>query len=464
MSAAKAHDLEHLRALPTQEERRREFRRLALRYHPDKAAAPEKKDEATRLFQELLVARDGGEENLTEAWAQPEGVGACRLCVLPQRDVVHGVAFAGGGHTVAACGDSSRLMLWTGLEGLAAEAWRFPQRRAQLDDVEGTALAVAFLGEGRIAVALGNSVVIWEAAPVSTPDSRLDVEARALSLAVDSQNGRLAAGTEAGRIWIWKWQEAHRHCRLEAKLTQTPLVECVAFGCDGILLSGGGNSSLLIWRRHGIAWNACATLGSWQCPEVMYSVDVVGDFIAAGGAGPRVPIWTRLAEISRRTETESSACDDHDASDASSWAFPSDGEDDDSDKSFATEQGSDSVSTLQPPDMFASHSSDMTVTVNAVSLCPGGQRLATGGSDCRIMLWQLPGLTVLTTFVHSLPPGGCNLATATINHLRISPDGAVLAAGGYDMRISIWRLPGPAPIQDGGRAQPYSKEGSVWQA
>jgi ribosomal protein S18 acetylase RimI-like enzyme len=79
-----------------------------------------------------------------------------------------------------------------------------------------------------------------------------------------------------------------------------------------------------------------------------------------------------------------------------------------------------------------------TGSVSCLAISPDGRVLASGGWDNTVRLWGLPeGQPLATLQGH----------TDTVRCLAISPDGRVLASGGsYDKTVRLWRLPEGQPL------------------
>lgn len=69
--------------------------------------------------------------------------------------------------------------------------------------------------------------------------------------------------------------------------------------------------------------------------------------------------------------------------------------------------------------------------VNAIAFSPDGSMLASGGQDRTLKLWRMPGCVLDRTLSRTVWSVGC---------IAFSPDGTLLASGSYDDSISIWRV------------------------
>jgi len=69
--------------------------------------------------------------------------------------------------------------------------------------------------------------------------------------------------------------------------------------------------------------------------------------------------------------------------------------------------------------------------VSSLAIDPGGTLLASGGSDALIKLWRLPDGALLSTLTGH---------TQDVVALAISPDGTLLASGSADSTVKLWSL------------------------
>ena len=77
--------------------------------------------------------------------------------------------------------------------------------------------------------------------------------------------------------------------------------------------------------------------------------------------------------------------------------------------------------------------------VNGIAFSPDGRKLATGGQDCSVRIWEVPSgreLASLTPDI-AVKKGG---ASKNSYGLAFSPDGRFLATGNFDATIRVWEL------------------------
>lgn len=451
-------DVNRLKVAPTPEVREQMFRRLALRYHPDKATDASEKAEATRTFQRLLKIR----EELSESDERIEGgvVGSvdsdCHppLFVLRQRDVVHGLRFSPSGQTLASCGDSARLMLWD-VQTMC------PQAGLELDG--STGLALAFLSETHLAITTGGCIEVW-CLQKGTLVYTTKLEERAVAIAACSYGPLLAAGTERGDVVIWKWLEDERGLWPSATLKHQPTVNGLSWLFSDQLLAAAGGSRVSIWQRSAGDWTAHATLECHESPSDIYDVQAVWPYLAVGGTGGTAALWQLGEDAGERSRSLGSAHTSANSCTPRSARYDPDRVDYCSLEARVCTAGLDSASfdAQLPQDrkgqaytstfnldvhhhreerqIIFEHANEKQVAVNCVCMSSDARLLASGGTDSRLILWCVSSQEILKVFYHYLPASSCGLCTACVNALQFAPDDQSLVAGGYDGVITVWRL------------------------
>lgn len=414
-------DIRRLQSAVGVDVRKRIFRSLALRCHPDRFFDDSERAEATQLFQNLVNIRDEASQAYRSHMIGVfDSSGTSRLCVLRQRDVVHGLTFSQSGHTAASCGDSGRLMLWKRLSG----SWDFAQAHAEIKLSACTALAVAFLSNSYVAVVAGKSMEVWH----TSEGTRNLIEhfgARAMSIAASWNSGYLAVGLEDGSVQIWHWCDEQQTLHDDAELHHVPVVDGVSWGCGGDILGVAGGATVSVWHQHTGEWEKLATLAAWQSSCKFFCVAMTGMYCAAGGTDGFLAVWRVCQGLdSEACASPSTPCDGTDASDVDSCS--------------STASGLDNGQELI---FFRKHSWDERVAVNSVSLDSSGRCLASGGTDSRVILWCIRSQDLIAIFTHHLTLGSCSLCTATVNATQFAPDGKTLIAGGYDGMVTFWKVP-----------------------
>jgi len=407
-------ELHQLWVARSADDRERLFRSLALRCHPDKFSDDSCKAQATRIFQRLMEIRARVRRSTEEySICSTDSDGCPPLGVLRQRDVVHGLAFQASGTMAASCGDSGRLVVWKYLGD-----WEFTLANVEIELEGSTALATTFLGESHIAVTTGMLIEVWCLQKVEQRCA-VTLEDRVLSLA--ASGSQLAGGTEKGFVQIWYWCDRQKKLRHRSKLSHEPIVDGLAWALEGEAVAAVGGSTITVWRQCGGEWRPYTSFGFPRSSCQLFDVDIAGCYCAAGGTDGVAAVWHLGSAVVDDCVMES----------------------------CSSEFGSSPSSCKSHEDVLlfvAKHSAFENVVVTCVGMSSDSRHLASGGSDCRVVLWCTHDQAIVGVFHHRLPPGGCCLCTASINALQFSPDGKQLLAGGYDGMVTVWNVPQPGSI------------------
>lgn len=343
---------------------------------------------------------------------------------------VSGFAFSPDGRTLAAADASETIELWDVATGRTIPS---VQKAGQ------SFLSVAFSPDGRRLVSGegGGKLRLWDAFSVRPlGESCAGHSGDVLDVAFDSisRDGvwTLASAGSDGRIFLWdvpagegsEWNASN--CTPRAALTgHGGTVWSLAFGRDGLLLSGGENKGLILWRLSRVPRLAQPLPGPEGLRSFAYSPD--GRWIAAGTSNGELALWDA------RNLMQPTVVQAH-RSETTSIAFRQDG------AMIACGDKSgrvlvwDLASGLrrQPERSFVPSDLDAVQGVWSVAFDPEGARLAVGFGNGLIRIWDVnTGVVLHDLYGHS---------QSLISSLAFSRDGRQLVAGGDDRHVHIWDL------------------------
>jgi WD40 repeat protein len=87
------------------------------------------------------------------------------------------------------------------------------------------------------------------------------------------------------------------------------------------------------------------------------------------------------------------------------------------------------------------HAADNDVNIYSIAFTPSGQQLISSGADKKIIIWQRQQSNTTATDQTAVFKKQRELvAPAQVLAISISPDGKLLASGGYDNNITLWEL------------------------
>jgi WD40 repeat protein/tRNA A-37 threonylcarbamoyl transferase component Bud32 len=355
-----------------------------------------------------------GEDGVIKVW--DVGSGEEVLALRGHTAEVYGVAYAGDGQELVSAGMDRTVRVWDANE---------PQEARRLKHHAGPVLGIAFSPDGRwlISGSADQTVQAVELHKAKAP-RLLGRHADGVWGVAFSPDGRYVASAagdwqklkQLGEIKVWDWSTAQERLRLQAHVG---LAWGLALSPAGLLASAGGEFS------------APGEVKLWEIPSgrevrthshpkgfsrVAFSPD--GRLLAGVSNHDGVLLVWDAATGRERLRAP------HESSRLYALAFRADGQ------RLAT-GGTDQTIRLWDPDSatpvaaLRGHASD----VSALAFSPDGRRLASGSFDQAVKLWDLAtGEEVLTLRGH----------TSVITAVAFSPNGQLLASASEDGSVRLW--------------------------
>jgi len=326
---------------------------------------------------------------------------------------VHAIAFSPDGKTIAAATQGHRLLLWD-TDSL--------QQSAGLAGSDSALFAVAFSPDGSKVAAAGldGFLRVWQ-----VKEKRLVFETEAhregaLCLAFSPDGATVASGGWDRRVAVW---DARKGTLLRTMEDHRDAVSAIAFSPDGRrLVSGGHDRTMIFWNL--VTGDRRAIHGHGGAITAL-SYTQNGHYLASAGDDNAVKIWdANTGELVLRMEVHRKT--------VTAVSFYAD--------DLLATGGNDRFLRLWKlsPGRTVTGFHGHAAPVSAISLLPRDEALLSIGEDNTLRFWDaVTGLEILQL---DTPAGPRALA--------VSRDGMLIAVGGWDRRIRLWRKGEIRPIAD----------------
>ncbi len=397
------------------------------------------------------ILADGDADGILWLWdvsdpAHPRVLSKPEASGLP----IFSVAFSPDGRTLAFGGIDGTILLWDVSDPL------HPRRLGLADRGGGNIYALAFSRAGHMLASgdAGGVIQLWDVSDTAylrPIGQHLPNTQTVYSLAFSRDSRTLATVGFNGTIRLWGVADPTHPQALGQLMTgSTDSVNAAAFSPDGrTLATGGFDAKVRLWDvadpAHPQALGQPVAGDTGTVHSLAFSPD--GRTLASGSDNGTVLLWSLPPTVLTGSVGSVNAV-----------AFSADG------RTLAT-GGDDGVrlwdvanpayprplGQLQP----------ITGIVDSLAFSPDGRTLATGGDDGDVGLWDVADSAHPRSRSKPQNTVGSSSTLGSVLSLAFSPDGHMLAAGGYGGYVDFWNMAGPAHTP-GILGQPISADGTVY--
>ena len=346
------------------------------------------------------------------------------------------VAYSPDGRYLASAGEDATILL----SELSSGKTAFAPLTGHTDAI----YALSFSSDGKMLVSGGRDkkIIVWDLTVGKARNTSFDGHTGTIyGLAFSPDGARIVSASEDKTVRLWETGTGKQVG--SPKMTHTQSVTAVAFSPNGQWIASGGlDKQVIIWNAKSGAPSSKAFVNAigpvWA---LAFSPD--SRLLAAGSADAAVHIW----DVSRNAPS-GKALTGH-RQNVLGLDFSPDGR-------MLVTAGDDGIIIWQVTEGTSQSSSGAWISsellerefapVRAVAFSPDGYSLAAGSSiEAAILVWN-----VQAVFGHGFS-GGTILRghTDAVSGLAFSPDGKTLVSVSWDSTLRLWDIPSKLPSQTG---------------